>query len=225
LEISQGEILAIMGSSGGGKTTLLRCISRLLDPTEGVVTLDGTDAIRFPDEARAKMGMVFQGAALFDFMTVQDNVLFGPRRKKRMSSREEEQLLASSLEMVGLSPDIGHQLPSELSGGMRKRVGIARAIALQPRVMLYDEPTTGLDPITTYLIDELMVRLARDTGLTTVIVSHDVSSVMRVSHQIAFLHGGELTFRGGPQEFENTEVPAIREIIQKSRTTEFSVSQ
>lgn len=224
LNVPVGKIATIMGSSGGGKTTLLKCVSRLLTPTEGEITVDGVNAIEEPDVARRKMGMVFQSAALFDSMSVSENVLFGVRRHKTEKEKSEKDLVAEVLEDVGLTPDAGKLLPSELSGGMRKRVGIARAIALRPKVMLYDEPTTGLDPVTTYVIDELMVRLARTLGITTLIVSHDVSSVLRVSDQIAFLTGGKLVFDGTPAEFENSTHPEIQEIIQKSRATEFVLS-
>ncbi len=224
LNVPVGRIATIMGSSGGGKTTLLKCVSRLLTPTEGEITVDGVNAIEEPDVARRKMGMVFQSAALFDSMSVSENVLFGVRRHKTEKEKSEKDLVAEVLEDVGLTPDAGKLLPSELSGGMRKRVGIARAIALRPKVMLYDEPTTGLDPVTTYVIDELMVRLARTQGITTLIVSHDVSSVLRVSDQIAFLTGGKLVFDGTPAEFETSTHPEIQEIIQKSRATEFVLS-
>lgn len=221
LNVPVGKVATIMGSSGGGKTTLLKCVSRLLTPTKGEITVDGLNAIEDPEGARRKMGMVFQSAALFDFMSVAENVLFGVRRHKTETEKSEKDLVAEVLEDVGLTADSGKLMPSELSGGMRKRVGIARAIALRPKVMLYDEPTTGLDPVTTYVIDELMVRLARTQGITTLIVSHDVSSVLRVSDQIAFLTGGKLVFDGSPADFETSTQSEIQEIIQKSRATEF----
>ncbi|HSI73900.1 MAG TPA: ATP-binding cassette domain-containing protein, partial [Fimbriimonas sp.] len=166
LEVPQGQLLAIMGSSGGGKTTLLRCISGLIVPEKGDVEVDGIDVIKEPEEARRHMGMVFQSAALFDFMNVEDNILFGVRRQLKLDKKEERKTVAEALERVGLSGN-EHLLPAQLSGGMRKRVGIARAIALKPRVMLYDEPTTGLDPITTYTIDALMVQLCRELQMTS----------------------------------------------------------
>ncbi|MDX2064519.1 MAG: ATP-binding cassette domain-containing protein [Fimbriimonadaceae bacterium] len=223
LHVAPGTIATIMGSSGGGKTTLLKCISGLLIPSEGEVTVAGTSVGAEPERARRAMGMVFQSAALFDSMTVRENVLFGVRRHAPVPRPQEAELVTEVLELVGLDPTVADLLPAELSGGMRKRVGIARAIALAPKVLLYDEPTTGLDPITTYTIDAVMVRLAKERGVTSLVVSHDVSSVMRVSDQIAFLHAGELIFDGDPQGFAQQEAPAIAELIQKSRATAFSV--
>ncbi|MEQ1935710.1 MAG: ATP-binding cassette domain-containing protein, partial [Fimbriimonadaceae bacterium] len=152
LEVAEGEIVAVMGSSGGGKTTLLKCISGLLKPSEGSVSVAGVDVVKQPEEARQQMGLVFQYAALFDFLSVADNILFGVRRRRKLIKGEAEQVVSDALNRVGLG-EIGEQFPSELSGGMRKRVGIARALALEPKVILYDEPTTGLDPITAYTID------------------------------------------------------------------------
>lgn len=219
LEIKAGEIVAIMGSSGGGKTTLLRCISGLLVPTDGVIRIDGVDVREEPDEARRRMGMVFQSAALFDYMDVGSNVLFGIRRRLNLPRREQTSRAGDALQRVGLAGS-EELMPAELSGGMRKRVGIARAIALNPTLMLYDEPTTGLDPITTYTIDSLIVSLRDSLGVTSLVVSHDVSSVFRVADRIAFLHGGQLIFQGSPEEFSVAEDRNIAELVQKAQTRE-----
>jgi phospholipid/cholesterol/gamma-HCH transport system ATP-binding protein len=219
LTIAPGELVAIMGSSGGGKTTLLRCVSGLLRPTAGRVVVDGVDVQADPEEARRRMGMVFQSAALFDFMDVESNVLFGVRRQLRLAPKDQREVAAQALARVGLEGN-ERKMPSELSGGMRKRVGIARALALRPKVMLYDEPTTGLDPITTYTIDALMLSLRKELGMTSLIVSHDVSSVFRVADRIAFLHRGELIFVGTPEQFALAEHEAIRELVQKAQATE-----
>lgn len=216
LFVSPGEVLGVMGSSGGGKTTLLRCISGLISATEGKVTVDEIDVRARPEEARLRMGMVFQGAALFDYLDVEQNVLFGVRRHLRLSRTEEKSLLKDTLSRVGLTGSEG-LLPSELSGGMRKRVGMARAIALNPKVLLYDEPTTGLDPITTYQIDELVAELRRTLGMTSILVSHDLISVQRTSDRVAFLHQGEIAFLGTPDEFIESDHPAIREVVTKSQ--------
>lgn len=218
LEISAKEVVAIMGSSGGGKTTLLRCISGLLVPTSGEVTVNGVDVRAEPEEARRQMGMVFQSAALFDSMNVQENVVFGVRRQLKLSRDEETKVVAESLARVGLTGS-ERLMPSELSGGMRKRVGMARALALRPTVMLYDEPTTGLDPITTYAIDELILNLRSETATTSLIVSHDVNSVLRTADRIAFLHLGQLAFVGTPQDFTKSDHPAILELVQKAQAT------
>lgn len=219
LHLDKGEILAIMGSSGGGKTTLLKCISGLLKPTAGTVTVDGIDVGAEPDKARRKMGLVFQSAALFDYLSVEDNVLFGVRRWLGMGKKAEREWAAEMLAAVGL-PDAGKLMPDQLSGGMRKRVGIARALAMKPTVMLYDEPTTGLDPVTAYTIDQLIVRVRKDFHVTSVVVSHDVSSVFRVADRVAFLEAGHLTFIGDPNQFEASHNEAIRDLVEKSRATD-----
>ena len=223
LEVEKGEIVAIMGSSGGGKTTLLRCISGLVPFERGQVLVDEVDVQKQPEEARRHMGMVFQSAALFDYMNVEENVLFGIRRQLRLSPADQKHAAREALERVGLEGE-EHKMPDELSGGMRKRVGIARAIALSPRVMLYDEPTTGLDPITSYTIDHLIVGLRRDLNVTTVVVSHDVSSVSRVADRVAFLHDGDLIFTGSPQEFSNSKEASIQELITKAQATSFDAA-
>jgi phospholipid/cholesterol/gamma-HCH transport system ATP-binding protein len=215
LEVAKGEIVAVMGSSGGGKTTLLKCVAGLIAPDSGSVKVAGLDVRLNTEEARKKMGMVFQSSALFDYMNVADNVLFGARRRIRMSPRDEKERLARLLSDVELT-DAATQLPNELSGGMRKRVGIARALALDPEVMLYDEPTTGLDPVTTYTIDALIARLAKRYEVTSLVVSHDVTSVCRLADRIAFLHEGRLIFDGSPEEFHRSNEPPIRELVDKS---------
>lgn len=221
LHVGEGEILAIMGSSGGGKTTLLRCVSGLITPTSGSVTVDSVNVQQEPEEARLRMGMVFQGAALFDYLNVEQNVLFGVRRHLRLSKSEEAALLKDTLNRVSLLGNEG-LFPSELSGGMRKRVGMARAIALNPKVLLYDEPTTGLDPITTYQIDELVTELRRSLGVTSILVSHDLISVQRTADRIAFLHKGEVVFVGEPEAFLQDDHPAIREVVEKSQAKTLS---
>jgi len=218
LDVAEGEIVAIMGSSGGGKTTLLRCISGLIEPTAGQVLVDGVHVVEKPEEARRRMGMVFQSAALFDFMNVEENVLFGLRRHTTDHAAGLKKRVREVLDRVGLEKVEG-LMPAELSGGMRKRVGIARAIALNPKVLLYDEPTTGLDPITTYTIDSLIVDLRRSLGVTSLVVSHDVNSVLRVADRVAFLHAGELVFVGTTSEFTRATHPSIVELVTKARAT------
>ena len=221
LEIGHGEIVAIMGSSGGGKTTLLRCISGLIESTSGEIHVQGIDARKDAEGARTQLGMVFQAAALFDFMNVGDNIRFGLKRRTKLKPSEREAKIKEVLALVGMEETEG-LMPSELSGGMQKRIGIARALALVPKVMLYDEPTTGLDPITTYTIDQLIVDLRKRLGMTSLLVSHDVSSVFRVADRIAFLDGGQLIFVGNPKEFEASRDEAIRELVEKSQATSFA---
>jgi phospholipid/cholesterol/gamma-HCH transport system ATP-binding protein len=217
-QVEDGEILAVMGSSGGGKTTLLRCIAGLITPTTGKVLLGDIHVASQPDLARGKMGMVFQSAALFDYLTVEQNVLFGVRRHLKLSATQQADLLKDSLSRVNLlgSEDL---VPAELSGGMRKRVGIARAIALSPEVLLYDEPTTGLDPITTYQIDEVISDMRVKLHVTSIVVSHDLTSVQRVADRVAFLHQGEMIYIGTPADFLKSDHPAIVELVTKSQTT------
>jgi phospholipid/cholesterol/gamma-HCH transport system ATP-binding protein len=169
------------------------------------------------------MGMVFQSAALFDYLTVGQNILFGVRRHLKLSPKQEKALLSDTLSRVNLA---GQEdlLPSELSGGMKKRVGMARAIALNPKVLLYDEPTTGLDPITTYQIDELVASLRQTLGATSILVSHDIISVQRTADRVAFLHQGEIVFLGSPAEFLENKHPAIREVVEKSQARSLSKS-
>ena len=216
LDVDEGEILAVMGSSGGGKTTLLKCITGLLVPTEGDVTVDGVDVVKSPEEARSRMGLVFQYAALFDYLNVAQNILFGVQRRRRISGKEADSFVQDRLAEVGLS-GTEHLMPSELSGGMRKRVGLARALALEPKVLLYDEPTSGLDPVTAYSIDELIVETCHKRKVTSIVVSHDVTSVFRVADRIAFLSEGRVLFQGTPDEFERAQEGPIGELVEKSR--------
>ena len=219
LQVEPGQIAAIMGSSGGGKTTLLRCVSGLIEARSGKIEVDGVDVAGNPVEARRRMGMVFQGAALFDYMSVHDNVLFGVKRHLKLSSKEREQVVTDALERVGMDASDAGKMPAELSGGMRKRVGMARALALNPKVMLYDEPTTGLDPITAYAIDTLICKVRQHMQVTSLLVSHDVNSVVRVADSVAFLHEGSLVFQGSPPEFLASDHPNIRDLVQKATAT------
>ena len=216
LDVSKGEILAVMGSSGGGKTTLLKCVSGLIKPTHGTIIVDGVDAVKDPEEARRRMGLVFQYAALFDYLNVEDNVLFGVRRQGRVKRSEEREFAKRMLADVGL---LGNEalMPSELSGGMRKRVGLARALSMEPKVLLFDEPTSGLDPVTAYSIDQLIAETRKRLAMTCVVVSHDVTSVFRVADRIAFLEAGRLLFVGTPEEFRRVQGGAIGELVEKAR--------
>lgn len=227
LEIPKGQTIAIMGASGGGKTTLLRCMSGLLRPTEGSVEVLGVNlnsaSERDMDAVRLKMGVVFQGAALFDYLNVRDNVAFGVCRHRRLSVQELNTLVSDKLSLVGLEGSEGF-MPSELSGGMRKRVGLARALATDPEILYYDEPTSGLDPITAYSIDALIKDVGAKLGTTSVIVTHDLHSVMRVSQRVVFLYEGSIIEDGAPEQFLNSKDPRIREIIDKSEATIISAT-
>ena len=219
LDVAEGEIVGVMGSSGGGKTTLLRCVSGLIRASEGEIEVAGISVLDNAEEARRHMGMVFQSSALFDYMTVSDNIRFGLERLKfKLSDGELDAKVREALGRVGLEND-GAKMPDEISGGMRKRVGMARALVLEPDVMLYDEPTTGLDPITTYSIDELIVQFRDNLGTSSLLVSHDLNSIMRTADRVAFLHEGDVIFLGKPGEFVKQDHPAIREVVEKSQAT------
>jgi phospholipid/cholesterol/gamma-HCH transport system ATP-binding protein len=217
LHIDSGETVAVMGMSGSGKSTLLKCLAGLIRPTVGQVLIDGQNISRIPESElnniRIKMGMVFQYAALFDSMTVYENVAFGLRRHTKLKEDEIREKVADKLALVGL-PKTEHMYPAELSGGMQKRVGLARALAMDPQVLYYDEPTSGLDPITASAIDELIVRMRDNLGVTSVVVSHDVKGVMRVANRIAMLHGGKIITVGTPEEIRNTDNQIVKQFIE-----------
>ncbi|MBL8985574.1 MAG: ABC transporter ATP-binding protein [Gemmatimonadetes bacterium] len=216
LEIPTGQTTVLLGYSGTGKSVALKHIVGLLEPDEGIVEVDGQivpelsrdDLVRL----RSSIGYVFQFAALFDSLSVFDNVALGLRQQRR-SEADVAARVAASLERVGLA-DQGDRFPSELSGGMRKRVGIARAIALEPRYILYDEPTTGLDPVTSAVIDELMVRTKRDLGVTGVVVTHDMRSAFAVADRIAMLYQGRVHAVGTVDEIRRTDDPVVRQFIE-----------
>ncbi len=216
LDIPDGQTTVLLGYSGTGKSVALKHIVGLLEPDSGEVEVDGkvvADLSR--DELvamRASIGYVFQFAALFDSMSVFDNVALGLRQQGR-SPDEVGRRVETSLDRVGLKDAVA-RFPSELSGGMRKRVGIARAIALEPRYILYDEPTTGLDPVTSAVIDQLMVQTKRDLGVTGVVVTHDMRSAFAVADRIAMLYEGRVHAVGTVDEIRHTEDPLVRQFIE-----------
>jgi phospholipid/cholesterol/gamma-HCH transport system ATP-binding protein len=227
LNVEKGETVAIMGASGGGKTTLLRVMSGLLVPTSGTVELFEIDINNCSHQEletiRLRTGILFQGAALFDYLNVFDNVSFGVIRHTNLSKKQVEGLVSERLKRVGLQ-GTEKLMPSELSGGMKKRVGLARALATDPSILFYDEPTSGLDPITAYSIDSLIVDLAKSTASASVVISHDLHSVMRVCSRVVFLWEGKVIADGEPQAFLKSTDPRIRELIDKSEATEFSTA-
>ena len=216
LRIRDGETVVIIGYSGTGKSVALKHIVGLLHPDAGDVIVDG-QAVSTLDKAgltllRQGIGYVFQFAALFDSMTVAENLALGLRRR-RLGDEEIEDRVREALALVDLS-GTGDRLPAELSGGMRKRVGIARAIALRPRYILYDEPTTGLDPVTSAVIDRLMVRTREHLGVTGVVVTHDMRSAYTVGDRIAMLYEGRVRQVGSVAEIQRTEDPVVRQFIE-----------
>jgi phospholipid/cholesterol/gamma-HCH transport system ATP-binding protein len=215
-QIEHGESVAIIGRSGGGKSVLLKLIIALLQPDRGAVLIDGKDIVGLNEreliQVREKFGMVFQGAALFDSMTVEENVAFALHRKGRHTPGEISRLVARTLDVVGL-PGTERKKPAELSGGMRKRVGLARAIIYEPQILLYDEPTTGLDPIVSDSIDNLIIRVRETLKVTSVVVTHDMRSARRVGQKILMLHDKRLYASGAPEEIFASQDPVVRQFI------------
>ena len=218
LVANEGETIALVGESGTGKSTALKLILRLLTPDSGRVLIDGEDIahLSFAEalEVRTKMGMVFQGAALFDSLTVFENVAYPLREHTDLEENEIEGRVREKLQFVDLDPDdVLEKLPSELSGGMRKRVGIARGMANDPEIMLYDEPTSGLDPLTTGTITRLIMKLQRELKVTSIVVSHDIRSVSRMATKVAVLNDRRIAFFGTPEEMAAAEDPYIRDFL------------
>lgn len=217
LKIYDGESLVILGPSGCGKSVLLKNIIGLMKPDSGQVLIDGEDITSFDqkrlDALRMRMGMLFQSAALFDSLNVEENIAFGLRRHTSLSNLAIHHLVSEKLEMVGL-PGTNYLMPSELSGGMRKRVGLARAIAMEPEIILYDEPTTGLDPIMTSAIDELHLSLKERLGVTSIVVTHDLKSAYRVCDRIALHYGGQIVEIGTREEIINSPNPLVQQFIR-----------
>ncbi len=228
LSVGAGEVVSVMGPSGCGKTTLLKCLAGLERPQAGEIVVDitpgdgapGVDISHLSEEElidfRRCVGMVFQYAALFDSMTVRDNVAFSIHRF-RPEVREDaiDDEVARLLTMVGLDPALDmHKMPAELSGGMRKRVGLARAVALQPRIILYDEPSSGLDPVSAANIDRLILRMRDEVGVASVVVSHHVTNIMNTSDRIAMLYRGKVLAVGTPDEIRASDDERVQQFIQ-----------
>jgi len=218
LVVESRETVCILGGSGAGKSTVLRLILGLIQPNEGQIIVNGRDMSTATYEevlqTRLDMGMVFQGAALFDSLTVLDNVGFYLFEHTDLSEPEIRQRVEEALEVVDLEPtDVMDLLPSELSGGMRKRVGVARALIHEPKLLLYDEPTSGLDPITTRTIDELIRKLQRELGVTSVVVTHDLDSAFRIADRLALLFEGKIVFEGSVEDMKSSDQSYVREFL------------
>ncbi|MDX9867696.1 MAG: ABC transporter ATP-binding protein [Kiritimatiellia bacterium] len=215
-EIPKGEIFAIVGPSGTGKSVTLKHMVRLLTPTRGAVWVDGTEisAANGTDLARARerFGYLFQGGALLGWMTVEENIALPLREKTRLSEAEIAARVAKALRAVGLEED-GDKVPSEISGGMQKRAGLARAIVREPEIVLYDEPTSGLDPVTARTIDQLIRRLNEELGITSVVVTHDLQGALLIADRIAMLTGGRFVEVSPPRAFVATDQPDVRRFL------------
>jgi len=216
LEIMAGEIMVIIGQSGSGKSVLLKHIIGIMKPDQGQIFIDEEEITSLSGEALTKIsrkfGMLFQGAALFDSLTVAENVAFGLRRHTDLSEEEIQQVVRTSLERVGLR-GVENLLPYELSGGMKKRVGLARAIAYNPEIILYDEPTTGLDPIRADAINDLILQLKEQLHVTSVVITHDMNTTYKVADRIGMLYDGRIIETGTPEEIKNSRNPVVQQFI------------
>jgi phospholipid/cholesterol/gamma-HCH transport system ATP-binding protein len=223
LDVPEGETMVIIGYSGTGKSVAIKHIVGLLDPDQGEVWVDGqrVDQLSRRDlyALRARIGYVFQFAALFDSMTIGENVAMGLRKQGELSEAEIQDRVKEALDLVDL-PGVEGRFPAELSGGMRKRVGIARSIALRPKYILYDEPTTGLDPVTSAVIDQLMVRMREKLGVTGVVITHDMRSAYTVGTRIAMLYEGRVRWEGTIDEIHETSDPIVRQFTEGRATVE-----
>lgn len=221
LDVREGDIVVILGYSGAGKSVVLKHIVGLLEPDKGSVQVDGRDVARLSRselyDLRSKIGYVFQSAALFDSLAVGENVAMGLRKQGSLTESQIQDRVHEALDLVDL-PDAAELAPSDLSGGMRKRVGIARAIALRPKYLLYDEPTTGLDPVTSAVIDEMMMRMQRQLGVTSVVITHDLRTAWKVGTRIAMLYDGKVRQVGTPDEMRDTADPVVRQFIEGKAT-------
>jgi phospholipid/cholesterol/gamma-HCH transport system ATP-binding protein len=217
LDVPEGETMVIIGYSGTGKSVAIKHIVGLLEPDSGEVWVDGQRVDTLPRRElyrmRAKIGYVFQFAALFDSLSIGENVAMGLRRQGELTEREIADRVHEALALVDL-PGVEARFPAELSGGMRKRVGIARAIALRPKYILYDEPTTGLDPVTSAVIDELMVRMREKLGVTGIVITHDMRSAYTVGTRIAMLYEGRVRWEGTVEAIKHASDPVVRQFIE-----------
>lgn len=217
IEVRQGESMVVIGGSGSGKTVLIKCIIGLMRPDQGEIHVDGLEITSLDEkrmnEVRKKFGMLFQGGALFDSMTVWENVGFGLRQQTRLSEEEIRRVASEKLALVGLK-NVEDLMPAELSGGMRKRVSLARAIAMEPEILLYDEPTTGIDPIMADAINDLIVQMKEKLNVTSIAITHDMKSAYKIADRIAMLYQGKIIEVGTPGEIRNSSNPMVQQFIE-----------
>ena len=217
LDIHRGETHVVIGRSGCGKSVLLKHITGLIKPDDGQILFQNEDITDFNRkklfQMRMHFGMLFQSSALFDSMSVGENVALPLRKHTDKEEEEIKAVVCEKLKLVGLT-DVYDQMPAEMSGGMKKRIGLARAVVMNPSVVLYDEPTTGLDPIMADVINELIMELQRELEITSVVVTHDMKSAYKVGDHIAMLHGGKIIFSGAPDEVRSTDMPVVRQFVE-----------
>ena len=221
LKIPRGKTTCILGGSGSGKSTLIKCLIGLLHATSGKIMVNGHDITKINNEMRLaalrrKFGYLFQEGALFDSMTVGENVTFGLKYLTDVPEADYPRIIKEKLALVGLQADVAKLNPSELSGGMKKRVSLARVLAVEPEVILYDEPTTGLDPIMSDIISDLIIDLKQKLGVTSVVITHDMHSAFKIADYIAFLYEGNILLHGTPEEFRKTDNPYVKQFVTGS---------
>jgi phospholipid/cholesterol/gamma-HCH transport system ATP-binding protein len=217
LEVGHGESLVVIGGSGTGKSVAVKCILGLIEPDAGSIKIDGAEVTTLSRGHREallqKFGMLFQGAALFDSLTVWENVAFGLIQGRGMDRRQARDIALQKLGAVGLGPEVGELRPAELSGGMQKRVALARAIAAEPEIIIFDEPTTGLDPIMGDVINDLIVKCVRDLGATAISITHDMASARKIADRIAMIHKGRIIWNGKASEIDRSGNPYVDQFI------------
>ena len=217
LDIGVAESVVVIGGSGTGKSVLLKCILGLLEPEAGSIKIDGEEVVGAStsdrDRINRKFGMLFQSAALFDSLSVWENVAFGLMRSKDVARKDAKGVAVENLAKVGLGPDVAELSPAELSGGMRKRVGLARAIATKPEIIFFDEPTTGLDPIMSDVIDRLIVQCVQGLGATALSITHDMNSARKISHRMAMLYRGKIIWQGPVADIDRSNNPYVDQFI------------
>jgi len=217
LDVGVGESVVVIGGSGTGKSVTVKCIMGLMEPDSGSIKIDGEEVTGLPRGERErlmqKFGMLFQGSALFDSLRVWQNVAFGLIQGRGMDTAEAKDVAIKTLGAVGLGPEVGELWPAELSGGMQKRVALARAIAAKPEIIIFDEPTTGLDPIMGDVINDLIVKCVRDLGATAVSITHDMASAHKIADRIAMIHKGKIIWQGATKTIENSGNPYVDQFI------------
>ncbi|MDA0708433.1 MAG: ATP-binding cassette domain-containing protein [Proteobacteria bacterium] len=217
LDVMPGESMVIIGGSGSGKSVTLKCILGLLTPESGSIKIDGVELVGIRHSERkeilTKFGMLFQGGALFDSLPVWENVAFGLLAQKKINRKDAQELAIEKLRRVGLSPDVAMLSPAELSGGMQKRVGLARAIAAEPEIIFFDEPTTGLDPIMSDVINELIVECVKEVGATTLTITHDMASVRKIADKVSMIYHGNMIWTGAKNDIDNSGNEYIEQFI------------
>jgi len=217
LDVAKGSSMVVIGGSGTGKSVLIKCILGILTPDSGSIKIDGTEVTKMSRKARQdimrKFGMLFQGGALFDSIRVWENITFALLQNRQISKTKARELAIEKLKSVGLSADVSNLSPAELSGGMQKRVALARAIAANPEIIFFDEPTTGLDPIMADVINELIVKCSKDLGATTLSITHDMASVRKIAQHVAMLYNGKLIWQGEASQIDKSNNPYVDQFV------------